>query len=363
MEEIRIRPLLPEDMPQIAAMQQTRDDVDAAGAAKRAELMRWLAFHNPLARGEATYFVAETADGVVGYHGRMPLEFAIAGKARRGYFVHDLYVTPPARKQGLGFKVTMLIARAIEQESPSFFGLLGMTPLNLEMQRLFGYYETAVPGLAKPLNPHQALQKRLKRPWAANLLAPLAGIALRLADRLLLDLPAIGVTVTPLQRFDEETEALNRRLHPKTGISTFKSAAYLNWKYLDRPYPRETVLAARRDGRLSGYIIISPTPYQKDSAVGIIIDLMADPADRRTVTALIAAAVRWFRRRRFDSVRCIFSHPALVAQFRKKLFFPTEGKAFMLGNLDRAGVEADLLKDVKNWHLTLGESDTYMLSP
>ncbi|MCB0312548.1 MAG: hypothetical protein KDH84_04670, partial [Calditrichaeota bacterium] len=169
--------------------------------------------------------------------------------------------------------------------------------------------------------------------------------------------------VSPLKRFNEEVEALNHRLHPQTGISTFKSAAYLNWKYIDRPYPRETVLAARKNGRLSGYIIFSPTPYQKDSAVGIIIDLMADPADRRTITALIAAAVRWFRCRHFDSVRCIFSHPALIAQFRKKLFFPTKGKAFMLGNLERAGVEADLLKDVKNWHLTLGESDTYMLSP
>ena len=70
MKDIRIRALLPEDIHKIGVLFGTRDDIDRAGCEKWVELLKWLAFNNPHANGEPTYFVAEDGDGIVAHLGR-----------------------------------------------------------------------------------------------------------------------------------------------------------------------------------------------------------------------------------------------------------------------------------------------------
>lgn len=362
MKNFSIRALQQDDMAEISRLICTRDDIPASTADTRLELMQWLAFQNPYANGEPTYFVVESPEGIVAYHGRMPMSFLINGSPHNSYYVHDLYVDPRYREKGMGFWLTRALAKHIEKSSANFFCLFGMTPLNLQIHRRFNYYESIIPGFAKPIDPQRELKRLLKFDGLVRLINPFISASLSCIDMLFLGSQSRGVKVSPVERFDDSFSALAKTLSRNNGINIEKSAAYLNWKYIDRPYRREVIFAAYRNGNLSGYTIVSPSPYQKDTPVGILIDLMANPSDKATVAALINAAAKYCRQNGLHSLRGVFSNPQLGKTLRHGLFFPTEGKAFMIGNLGKASVQNDHLKNLKNWHITLGESDTYMLS-
>jgi hypothetical protein len=49
----------------------------------------------------------------------------------------------------------------------------------------------------------------------------------------------------------------------------------------------------------------------------------------------------------------------------RKLFFlkSGEGKPILLGNIDKTPEERARLEDTQKWHVTLGETDAFMLNP
>lgn len=75
MKNIRIRRLLHEDIHNIDALIGIRDEIESAGCEKWVEFFRLLAFSNPHANGELTYFVSEDGERIVAHLGRMPAKF------------------------------------------------------------------------------------------------------------------------------------------------------------------------------------------------------------------------------------------------------------------------------------------------
>lgn len=365
LKNIRVRPLVRDDLPEILRLHGTRDDIDERGAEKRTRLLEWLAFHNPFARrDETTYYVAEEDGTLLAYHGRMPVQFGINGIVSDGYFVHDLYVDPAARKRGLGVVITFMIARAIEEESDTFFCLYGMTPLNRMMQTRRGYVEMVADSFLKRLSIRSEITRFLPSPVLAGLadLVRRAGFS---AYNGLLSLRTVRrrITITLPTRFDESVDQLNEALRPKLGICSLRSSAHLNWRYVDRPFPRERIIAAWSDGALVGYAVVGLSPYKKETPVGLILDLIADPADTPVIIRLIQASVAELRAMGAAAVRCIMSDTRFAAVLRQCLFTKEAvGQTMMLGNLHKSG-QRTVIEDVRRWHMTRGESDSFLLSP
>jgi len=365
MKGIRVRPLLRSDLEEINRLHCTRDDVAEEGAAeKRTELLEWLAFHNPFAGDEATYFVAEDGGNIVAFQGRMPLEFIVNGTRRKGYYVHDTYVHPEYRKKGLGFSLITALAQATEEQSDSFFCLLGGTPLNLKIQRRMGYLELPpAPQYVKLLNPEKQLTRLLKiRPLIA-LLNPLARSGLRLLDTFLLALyTPSSRTIRSIERFDHHVDQLIEHIRGKLGICSYKNSHYLNWKYGNRPYKRDAIFVAESDNHLLGFVVLAMTRGGGSNG-GVVMDLIADPNDRKTLNALLGVTVRYFKERHADFIRYVTSDHRFGAMSRRFLFVKTnEGKALLLGNTGRVPEVRERLTDINNWNISLGESDAFMLS-
>ena len=365
---IQVRALLRSDMEQINELHRTRDDVTEPGdAEKRTQLLEWLAFHNPYAReGEATYYVAEDAGKIVAFQGRMPVEFGIDGSRVKGYYVHDTYVHPEYRTKGLGFSLITALAQTTEEQSDSFFCLLGGTPLNLKIQRRMGYHELPpAPQYVKLLNPRRQLAKLLKLPPLVALVNPVARLALHLLDLPLLARQDPSLRILSIQRFDHRFDQLLKKLLPASGICPAKTPAYLNWRYVDRPFKRDTVLAAERNGEIQGFVVVSTSPYRTGYTIGVVVDFMADPGDMGAASALCAASVRFFREKNVDAISCILSDPRIAKAFKKFLFRNdgSAGKAVLLGNLDKRVDLKNSLTQINRWHITRGDSDGFMLSP
>jgi len=336
-----------------------RDGYTRAAAERRWDLTAWVAFNNPAAGAQPTYYVAVYKGRIVAHLGRMPSDFSVQGKDARGYFIHDLFVHPDTRRMGLGLFISMELYERANSDSDSFCCLVWTTPLNLELQRRNGYAETYTPGLVRPLNANDFV----KNPLARAALNP-PGALLSRASALILGGRSNGIKTSIVRRCDGRFDRLWEETRPKLNICTSRSAAVLNWKYIDRPFARETILAAEKEGALSGFAVLTTSPEKREEKVGIIVDLLTSPDDSETLKALCSSAVRFFHSQGLGSARAVLSHPAFSMAFKRQMFLSTKNsrRVVMFGNLDRSPVPREILTDTGHWNLTRGESDGYMLS-
>ena len=285
MKKTSIRALEPADIAEMRNLLLTRGDLDEAGVEKRLQIIEWIAFQNPYAGEEPTYFIAHDGDKIVAHLGRMPLEFRIKGQVRKGYFAHDLFLHPEYRK-GSGFFIVSSLYRAVEKQSDSFCCMVWTTDLNLEMQRRRGYLETSCERYYKFFDPYPKLKKAIKPEIAAKIGSGPLKLFLKFCDVVLAAGTTSPISIDKIKTFDFRFDDLNDRLAAKVGICVNKTSRYLNWRYLKKPLGGFDVFAASKNGDLSGFIVLNITP-KSDSLDGTIVDIMADPADRQTVVSLM----------------------------------------------------------------------------
>ena len=93
------------------------------------------------------------------------------------------------------------------------------------------------------------------------------------------------------------------------------------------------------------------------------MDLIADPHNHPAISALFRGVVKHFRTLNVDSIRYVGTNNIFGATARRFLFLRSkEGKALLVGNLNRMPHYNGKLTDTDNWHVSLGESDAFMLS-
>jgi hypothetical protein len=88
-----------------------------------------------------------------------------------------------------------------------------------------------------------------------------------------------------------EFTALSAHVSASYGLCLFRTAEYLNWRYLRNPFLRHTIIAARQDGDLQGYAVIADEP---DRSRAMIVDVFGRP-DPETIDLLIRGALRVLR--------------------------------------------------------------------
>lgn len=356
-----IRPFSYDDMEKMPALLVNRDGMDDDALEKRIKAFEWIGCRNPFAGDKPTYFVAEENGDIVAHLGRMPIKLLIGGNPCDAFFFHDLFVHPSLRKAGKGFFVAMSLYKAAESNSDNFCGCIWTTPLNLQMQKRRGYQDFWADRYIKVLNPKSDLKKVLRKRAFVNLAAAFLNPILKILDSCLIHFYQSKIVIKSIQRFDARFDDLSERIAPHVSVSTMKTADYLNWKYIDHPLARFEVLAAEIDGVLTGFIVLS-----KKHALGnnrmAIVDVSASPNDTRTLSALFAAALKYYRRFDADSIECCITDERIVKIAKRFLFVKADTREpFMLANTKRAK-EGAALTPINRWHLCYGDSDGFMWS-
>lgn len=357
--KLDVRPYRPSDADSVRALLHTRPELDDADADRRADMFQWLAEHNPHAGKDATYFVAvdrETQE-VLAYIGRMPLDAYWRGEPTRLYFGHDLYMHPDRRNQGAsGFFTTMKLYGQVEK-SPGPVGLLWTSPLNLEFQRRRGYTEVSSLRLVKVLDPIGKVLPGLPRP-VADIGAQVARWSMSFAERSLKRVRGAGVEVSRIRRFDERFDAFAERTARRLPLVVKRDAAYLNWKYIDRPNNRFESFAATVGGELRGFMTLLDGYDEKGEAEreGFIVDYLLDPDETASLNALCHHATLYFLERCAVRIHLMATERRLIEKFNQNLFLSRPVDPLMVINADRgpAGAQLDTLD---GWQINCGDSD------
>src|SRR5262249_27052859 len=127
-------------------------------------------------------------------------------------------------------------------------------------------------------------------------------------DRRLLALPDGPASLQRLQRFDERVDRLFTACAPRTGLVGVRSAAWLNWRYVDNPTGLQECHATRRGEQVLGYVaagLQQGTPF--------LVDPLA--ADEPSRAALLAAFTALAHGRGMEEASALlFAHdPAVPA--------------------------------------------------
>jgi len=358
---IAIRALTATDLEEMGELLKTREDLDPQDAEKRLQMVEWIAFKNPFANGEPTYFVADDGGKIVAHLGRMPMVFMIDGQPHKGYFSHDLFVHPEYRAKGMGLFICSSLYKAIEENSDSFCCMVWTTDLNLEIQKVRGYHELRGDRYYKFFNPYQKMKKVVKQDHLAKLSSFILKILLRFADGILINLISAGVKVTKTDTFDSRFDNLSPAIFSNTGICVNKTRKYLNWRFTDKPFCNMKVLVAESSESILGFAVVCVKNDGKYPE-GVLVDIMADPEDARTISSLFKATVKYFRKNKVHCIRCCLTDKRFAKILKRFLFFRDflKKEPVMLANLKKCDA-GEILTDINKWHLTYGASDELML--
>lgn len=352
-----IRELRPSDMDRYADLSETRPQLDRRAAEKRAELVEHMAFHNPHADGNPTYFVIELGDRLMGHLGRMPTLFQIGEERVQASYIHDLYVHDELVKIGQGFFLSMQMYRRAEQASKSFCALIWTNDINIRMQKARKYHQMWAHRYSKLLRADTQLDRRPQFAPFAMVSKPLAAAILQAADTMLSTALGARKKLIEIERFDQRFDRFAEHAGRRMGIGPVKDHRYLNWKYPDRPdLDTAHYVALDGTGEVTGYIVLSVPPSRFHESY--ILELAVDPEDEKTALALINQAVEHCRRAGAHSLLCLGTDPRLIAALNKLLFVkrPNKLEPLFLANKDRYP-RPDVLSELENWNFSFGDSE------
>lgn len=316
-------------------------------------LFRWQ-FGGPSPADADTYHIKlAMLDGeIAGCLGYIPVEVTIADRVVPGAWLANWIVDPDRRQLGLG---PLLMREVVRQFDVT---------LNL------GPNQDARTVLAKMGWAYVGTLTRYLHVLEADAVA-----ALTESGRL--DWPATagwkghhrGAAVRPITAFDGEATELWDRLASTLGAGTRRSAAYLNWRYIQHPVWTYCCLEARERGRLGGFAVYHVEPVRdRGVTVGRLVELVAEPG---AANALLGAVLEDARARGVTLVDFFSSSPQLAPALQAHGFLtgeeaPVAQIPLLFQPLDRRRVAIHFMAQLArvsgaaglaSWYVTKSDAD------
>ena len=351
MDQPRVVPYRPERLPEVIALWEASRPPE--GLARRRKIFRWYTERNPGLRGRPAYWCLEENGALIGMHGHMPVVFDVDGVERLGHMAQDDLLHPSCRGRGLG---QVLLAGATAG-APDFSAAMWFNDANHRSYAKAGWID--VPGFRRWVRFLDAgrLAAEMDRPPLALAARWLGRLALRA-----IDLPARArrrrdLVIAAVDAFDARFDALWERTKGGLGIAVRRDAAYLAWRWTEKPYTRyRRVAVSDPGGELRGYLVWRPVP-EDGGLVGRVFDVLDDPACPGALDALLLHAVDAAREAGCTHVVCAAALPRLVAALRRLGFLPNRRTEHHMVTNWESAFAREHVTDIRRWHLTLGDAD------
>jgi GNAT superfamily N-acetyltransferase len=225
---------------------------------------RWEFLENPYGKANIVLLVSDQAE-IVGHYGGILVRFNCQRAVIPATQLVDVMIHPAYRgRAALERLVDAYIQKSRDDGARFIYGFNGIVTARSN-RRFFGAEVAPVSEWAYDLRPSN--------------------------DRW--EPPGDDPKVRRVARFDGQVDALWARVEDRHPCAAVRDSRYLNWRY-SRRSDREYVLwqaADPRSGRVVGVAVLGATPSD-----GLILELLADPDDAQSLTALLRGAIAHFSR-------------------------------------------------------------------
>ena len=338
---------------------------------RRRTIEQWKWQYRDAPAGPSTIVVIDHGGEIVGHEAMIPLHFHAFGRDIIGGKFEDNYVSERQRGKGLFGPLVDYCAEAGARAGYGFsFGMAARNvPYRIHIHR--GYRHLgSLNAFFAPLRPAEAASEIAR---ALHFSAP-KRLAMRVGMRLLSGRferktarSAAGrsgaYAIETIARFDERFDSLWRDFVKTERVFTIaRSSAFLNWRYIDNPYRKYAVFAARSDDRVVAYLcaaVVVRDDMDLRLKVGVIPDFLALPGHEETYAQLVGRAVEAWRSEGAETA-ILWTHAEgehirpLVAEAKRRGLVSTYGRYDIpvLVKLFDPEVDTDSFYDIRRWHLT-----------
>jgi hypothetical protein len=318
--------------------------------AAEANRLRWDWQHrrNPYnTSGQPGIWVAREGPTVVGHCPTVPVKISLKGLEVDGAWGVQAMVAPERADQGLGDA----LLRAWDRNSGAVL-LLGTSGEVLpRLTHLRWPAPRVLPCVVKPLT-----RRAIRLPHWPTPLNRLASVVTFPVVYVVSRSRPLRAECEPIRRFDASFTALWERLAPKFDLAVRRDAHYLNWRYIEAPHVRYSVVALRRHGELHGYAVYRHR-HEPLGRVTMLVDFLVDPDDISGLKTLLRWVDRAARAEDSDKIRCYVMHGALRRLLRRNGYFNVKSTIEVTAKVNAVQVPPGFYDKTDGWHITYGDSD------
>jgi hypothetical protein len=208
-----------------------------------------------------------------------------------------------------------------------------------------------VPSLVKPLTRRALRFPHLPMPFnrvISALVYPVVRVVARSRP--------LRAECEPIRRFDNSFTALWERLAPKFDLAVRRDSPYLNWRYVEPPHVRYSIVALKRQGEVHGYAVYRHR-HEPLGRVTMLVDFLVDPDDVSGLKTLLRWVDRAARVEDSDKVRCSVMHGAFRRVLRRNGYFNVKSTLDVSVKINAVQVPRGFYDETNGWHITSGDSD------
>lgn len=168
-------------------------------------------------------------------------------------------------------------------------------------------------------------------------------------------------TIEPIDQFGDEFDEFWQRAANGYDVIGVRDRAYLTWRYGQRPDADYSVLAARREGRLTGFIVFRSIETGR-SRRGYLVDFLVESRDYATFKSLVGHAETQICQEGCTKVETTVIREPFAQLLRKLRYEPapmgSEGALFVAAA--RPDPINETFLDLSRWFITMGDGDLDM---
>jgi hypothetical protein len=362
-EKIRIRPLTLADIDTVAILKKDVMRIPGMDAANGKALYKWMLESNPCRKDNYPIgFVLESDTGIEGAVALMPALCNIGAQHYYACFEVDLMVSERLRFHGL-----KLVARVWHSDifPIAFSTTPNETSFNIE-KRLGAQ---AVPFSSSKyvlwIDPIKVGIKKYGSKTAGIIFGVLCA-CFSAAVRIFSMMPKLSsekISVEKIDRFDPGFDTFCEKASLDYSVIITRNSRYLNWRYVDFPYGRRTIVKALDGGgNLRGYMVLQDEKARSGIRVSNILEVFTRRADRPAMRALINAAIDHAKKNQIERLEHIpvgyHVESILSAMGFIKRRLPLPSCLYKMGS----AVSAKDTIDMSSWFISAGEGDTSLYS-
>jgi len=168
-----------------------------------------------------------------------------------------------------------------------------------------------------------------------------------------------SLDIVEIESFDEEFDDLWEVISRDYRVIAHRSSRYLNWRYVSNTMSDFTLLAARKDGEIRGYMVFT-TKVEEGENNGIIFDYIYGKNTPDEGKLLLADGLRRLMREGVKSIRCgALPHTDLHRHLESLGFekWPTS-PVVNFETLDDE-IDVKVMSDLNEWYLSIGDTDLF----
>lgn len=310
---------------------------------------QWLYRDNPQGQVRAWLAIDVSTQSVIGSAAAFPRRLYENGQAVSAWVLGDFCIDDRYRVLGPALTLQRAMLAALESSGARYCYDFPGEKMVAIYKRMGIAPAARMVRMARLLRLDRKVAEHVRLPWVAGAVSAIGNCLLpALARR-----PRIGSTDYQVMTggCGEEFTRLHERIADRHGACVERSAAYLNWRFIDNPYRDLKIMAARQGGDLVAYAV-----FGRSGDEGTIADLFG-VADDDVLAGLLHQVVSQLRADGVFTVNCelIESHPWLgvveAMGFRRR-----ETKPWIAFPLPRGS--SDELSVVREWFVMHGDRDS-----